>query len=83
MGAVICVADFDAATATIANEVVITEPSFERIIWYTSFSPDDRSVIYADGGKIMLYDLASGSARQKSTDNTMEHRYPNFDGSIK
>jgi hypothetical protein len=31
----------------------------------------------------MLYDLASGSTRQMSTDNTMEHRYPNFDGSIK
>lgn len=83
MGAVICVADFDADTGEIANEVVITEPSFQRIIWYTSFSPDDRSLIYADAGRIMLYDLASGTTRQVSTDDSMEHRYPNFDGSIK
>jgi hypothetical protein len=63
--------------------VVITEPSFKRIIWYTSFSPDDASLLYADSGKIMLYDMATGSTRQVSTDDTMEHRYPNFDGSIK
>lgn len=83
MGAVICVADFDAATLAITNEVAITTPSHERIIWYTSFSPDDRSLIYADAGRIMLYDIAAGTTRQVSTDDTMEHRYPNFDASIK
>ena len=83
MGAVICVADFDAANLAITNERVITQPSQERIIWYTSFSPDDRSVIYADNGRIMLYDIATGTTRQMSTDDAMEHRYPNFDGSVK
>lgn len=83
MGAVICIADFDAASLAITNEVEITRPSHERIIWYTSFSPDDRQLIYADAGRIMLYDIAAGTTRQVSTDNTMEHRYPNFDGSIK
>lgn len=83
MGAVICIADFDASIGAVTNEVVITEPSHKRIIWYTSFSPDDRSLIYADAGRIMLYDIGTGSTRQMSTDDTMEHRYPNFDGSIK
>ncbi|XOV90447.1 MAG: hypothetical protein ACFHX7_11330 [Pseudomonadota bacterium] len=83
MGAVICIADFDASIPAITNEVVITEPSHERIIWYTSFSPDDRQVIYADGGRIMEYDIESGKTRQVSTDNTLEYRYPNYDGSIK
>lgn len=83
MGAVICIADFDAASLTIRNEVEITRPSHERIIWYTSFSPDDQSLIYADAGRIMLYDLKAGTTRQVSTDDAMEHRYPNFAGSVK
>jgi len=83
MGAVICYADFDASIPAISNEVVITEPSFERIIWYTSFSPNDKSIIYADGGKIMLHDIESGTTRQVSTDDSLEYRYPNFDNSIK
>ncbi|MEX0941475.1 MAG: hypothetical protein WD002_02915 [Pseudomonadales bacterium] len=83
MGAVICYADFDASIPAITNEVEITEPNFERIIWYTSFSPDDKSIIYADGGRIMLYDIDRGSTRQISTDDSLEYRYPNFENSIK
>ncbi len=83
MGAVICVADFDASIPAITNEVEITKPSYERIIWYTSFSPDDKRVIYADGGRIMEYDIEAGATRQVSTDNSLEYRYPNYEGSIK
>jgi hypothetical protein len=83
MGGVLCYADFDADKLTISNEVTFTEPSWERIIWYTSFSPDDESIIYADNGRIMLYDIDSGTTRQVSTDDTLEYRYPNFNGSIK
>jgi len=83
MGGVLCVADFDAASLTISNEVEFTEPNWERIIWYTSFSPDDSSIIYADNGKIMLYDIGSGSTRKVSTDDSLEYRYPNFAASIK
>lgn len=83
LGAVICIADFDAANCTITNEIAITEPTHERIIWYTSFSPDDQLIIYADNGRILPYDIAASTTRQVSTDDTMEHRYPNFDGSVK
>ncbi|MBX3485117.1 hypothetical protein [Phenylobacterium sp.] len=83
MGSVICVADFDPDNLSIKNEVAITKASYDRIIWYTSFSPDGRSLIYADAGRIMLYDISDGSTRQISTDDAMEHRYPNWDGSVK
>jgi len=83
MGGVLCYADFDADNRTISNEVAFTEPSWERIIWYTSFSPDDKSILYADNGRIMLYDIEDGTTRQVSTDNTLEYRYPNFNGRIK
>ena len=83
MGGQLCIADFDAASLTISNEVAFTQPNWERIIWYTSFSPDDRQIIYADQGRIMLYDIAAGSHQQVSTDDALEYRYPNFDNSIK
>ncbi len=82
MGSVLVLADFDANARLISNEVEFTEPNWERIIWYTSFSPDDRQIIYADGGAIMLYDIASG-AHHRMTAPGLEYRYPNFDGSIK
>lgn len=82
MGSVLVLADFDANARLISNEVEFTAPNWERIIWYTSFSPDDRQIIYADGGAIMLYDIASGS-HHRMTAPGLEYRYPNFDGSIK
>lgn len=83
MGSIICYADFDAATLAITNEVEITEQDYKRIIWYTSFSPDDKCIIYIDNGKTMLHDIASGTNKQISTDDSVEYRYPNYLGSIK
>jgi hypothetical protein len=83
MGSIICYADFDAASRSISNEVEITEQDFERIIWYTSFSPDDKCIIYIDNGKTMLHDIEAGTNRQISTDDSLEYRYPNYVGSIK
>ena len=83
LGAELCIADFDAASRTIRNEVAFTEPTWERIVWYTSFSPDDRQLIYADNGRIMLYDIATRQHCQLTTDDKLEYRYPNFDRSIK
>jgi hypothetical protein len=83
MGAIICYADFDASIPAITNEVEITQQDFSRIIWYTSFSPDDKQIIYTDNGKVMLHNIAAGTNRQISTDDSLEYRYPNFMDSIK
>ena len=83
MGGQLCIADFAAQNLTISNELAFTEPNWERIIWYTSFSPDDAQIIHADQGRIMLYDIDTGTHQQVSTDDSLEYRYPNFDGSIK
>jgi|TARA_B100000315_G_scaffold256896_1_gene304060 hypothetical protein len=83
MGAIICYADFDASAPAITNEVEITEQDFGRIIWYTSYSPDDKRIIFADNGKIMLHDVDAGTNSQLSTDDSVEYRYPNYLGSVK
>jgi len=83
MGGIICYADFDASVPAITNEVEITEQDYGRIIWYTSFSPDDKCILYTDSGKVMLHDIEAGTNRQISTDDSLEHRYPNSLDSIK
>ncbi len=83
MGAIICYADFDASVPSITNEVEITRQDFGRIIWYTSFSPDDKTIIFTDNGKVMLHDIDAGTNRQISTDDSLEYRYPNYLDSIK
>lgn len=83
MGGICCYADFDPSVPSITNEVEIHEPDYHRIIWYTSFSPDDTQILYTDSGKIMLHDIATKTNVKVSTDDTLEYRYPNFDGSIK
>jgi hypothetical protein len=83
MGGIICYADFDASAPAITNEVEITEQDYGRIIWYTSFSPDDKRILYTDDGKVMLHDIDAGTNRQISTDDSVEYRYPNYLGSVK
>ena len=83
MGATICIADFDATLPAITNELEITDQNFKSIIWYTSFSPDDKRVIYTVNGKVFEYDLEKRFHRKVSTDDTVEYRYPNYLGSIK
>ena len=83
MGAIICYADFDASVPAITNEVEITEQDYKRIIWYTSFSPDDRRIIYTDNGKVFEHDIETGTNRKISTDDSVEYRYPNYLGSVK
>lgn len=83
MGAVLCVADFDATVPAITNEVEFTEPSFSSMIWYTSFSPDDKRILYTVDGKVFEYDIERKSHRKVSTDDSAEHRYPSYLGSVK
>ena len=54
-----------------------------RIIWYSSFSPDDKQILYTDNGKVMLHDIETNTNIKVSTDDSLEYRYPNFEGSIK
>ena len=83
MGGLLCYADFDPSVPAITNEVVFTEQDYRRIIWYTSFSPDDKCILYTDSGKVMLHDIDAGTNRQISTDDSLEYRYPNYLDSIK
>lgn len=86
MGGFVCVADFDANGPngpTITNEVELHEQNYKRIIWYSSFSPDDKQILYTDNGTVLLYDIATRESVKVSTDDTLEYRYPNFDDSVK
>jgi hypothetical protein len=42
-----------------------------------------KQIIYTDAGKVMLHDIESGTNIKVSTDDSLEYRYPNFDGSVK
>ncbi|MDC0069624.1 hypothetical protein OAL10_12705 [Gammaproteobacteria bacterium] len=83
MGSVLCLADFDADNLTISNEIEFTEPNWERMIWYTSFTPDDNQILYTDNGRIYSYEIESCEHRKLSIDDSLEYRYPNVAGSIK
>jgi len=63
--------------------VAITEQNDNSLIWYTSFSPDDKRILYTVDGKVFEYDLESGTHRKVSTDDSLEYRYPNYLGSVK
>ncbi len=83
MGGIVCYADFDPSIPAITNEVEIHAPDYHRIIWYSSFSPDDRQILFTDNGKVMLHDITAKTNIKVSTDDALEHRYPNFDKSVK
>jgi len=76
-------ADFDASLPAITNEVVFVPKNKSKFSWYVSISPDNKYIIYAEDGKIMLHDVAAGTNNQLSTVDDVEYRYPTFEGSIK
>jgi hypothetical protein len=76
-------ADFDVSVPAITEEVVFVPKDKSKFSWYVSISPDNKFIIYAEDGKIMLHDVAAGSNSQISTPEGVEYRYPTFDGSIK
>jgi hypothetical protein len=83
IGATLCYADFDASIPAITNEVEFTKQDFNRFIWYTSFSPDDKRILYTDTGKVFEYDIETATHRKVSTDDSLEYRYPSYLGSVK
>jgi len=76
-------ADFDASIPAITNEVVFVPKDRSKFSWYVSISPDNKYLIYAEDGKIMLHDVAAGSTIKISTIDDVEYRYPTFEGSVK
>ena len=83
IGSTLCYADFDASIPAITNEVAFTQQDFNRLIWYTSFSPDDKRILYTDTGKVFEYDIETATHRKVSTDDSLEYRYPSYLGSVK
>ena len=83
LGSEIVYADFDASIPSITNEVVFVPKDESKFSWYVSFSPDNKYLIYAEDGKIMLHDMEAGTNSQISTMNDVEYRYPTVEGSVK
>ena len=76
-------ADFDASIPVISNEFTFVPRNESKLSWYPSISPDTRLLIYAEDGRIMLYDVRARITRQISTRNDVYYAYPTFLGSVK
>jgi len=83
LGSEIVYADFDASVPAITNEFAFVPKNESKFSWYVSISPDNKYLIYAEDGKILLHDVAAGSNSQISTLDNVEYRYPTFEGSVK
>jgi Tol biopolymer transport system component len=83
MQAELVLADFDASIPAIANEFTFVPKNESKLSWYPGISPDNQLLIYAEDGKIMLYDVGARRTRQISTMNHVYYAYPTFLGSVK
>lgn len=83
LGAEIIYANFDASIPAITNEVTFSPLDESKFSWYVSISPDNQHMIFAEGGKMMEFEVGSGVTRQLSTMDDVEYRYPVYVGSIK
>ncbi len=82
-GSQIIYADFDASIPMITNEVVFVPKDRSKFSWYVSISADKQYIIYAEDGKILLYDVAQKTTSQVTTKPKLEYRYPTFVGTSK
>ncbi len=82
-GSEIVYADFDTSVPSIENEVAFVPEDASKFSWYVSFSPDNDYLLYAEDGKIMMYDVESRTTTRLSTPDDVEYRYPNCEGSVK
>ncbi len=82
-GSQIVLADFDASVPAIANEVVVSPLDPSKFTWYVSISPDNQYLLYAQNGRIMMYDVETRTNSRISTMNTVEYRYPCIEGAVK
>ena len=76
-------ADFDASIPAISREVAFVPKDESKFSWYVSISPDNRYLIYAEDGGIMLHDVAASATVKISTLNHVYYAYPTFLGSVK
>jgi hypothetical protein len=83
LGSEIVYADFDASVPSITNEFTFVPLDASKYSWYVSISPDNEFLIYAEDGKIMLFNIAAEEVSQISTLSEVEYRYPTFLGSVK
>jgi len=82
-GSEIIYADFDASVPAITNEVAFVPKDESKFSWYVSFSPDNKYLIYAEDGKIMQHNVATGTKRKISTLSDVYYCYPTYLGSVK
>jgi len=82
-GAEIVHAKLDVSVPAITDEVAFVPLDPATHSWYVSISPENDRLIYAEDGKIMEYDVASGIRRQLSTRDDLQYRYPVYVGSVK
>ena len=62
------------------NEVVAVPMDTSTQAWYVSISPENKYLIYAEDGKIMLHEVKTGVNRQISTREDIYYAYPTFVG---
>jgi hypothetical protein len=83
MQAELVFADFDPSIPAITNEFTFVPKDESKLSWYPGISPDKRLLIYAEDGKIMLFDVGARKRRQISTFNDVYYAYPTLLGSVK
>lgn len=82
-GAQIVYARLFPSVPSIRDEVAFVPLDPSTHSWYVTISPDNRYLMYAEDGKIMEYDVATGERRQLSTRADHEYRYPTYVGVCK
>lgn len=83
LGSELVYAEFDASAPAIRNEVVFSPHDETKFSWYVTISADNRQILFAENGRIMLHDIERRETLQVSTLNDVEYRYPTFVGVCK
>ncbi|MBD3648820.1 MAG: hypothetical protein HUJ31_15530 [Pseudomonadales bacterium] len=83
LGSELIYAEFDAAAPAIRNEVVFSPHDETKFSWYVTIAPDNKTILFAENGKIMQHDIEAGENRQLSTPEDVEYRYPTYLGTVK
>jgi len=77
IGRTLYVADFDTKARTITNARPFANAEAKRVWFaYPRWTKDASAIVYHAGGKLFLHTLADSTAKQVSTDEKADYRYP-------
>jgi len=76
-GRTLYVADFDVKARTITNAKPFANEERQKVWFdYPRWTKDASAIVYMAGGKLFLHTLADSTAKQVSTDEKADYRYP-------